>query len=46
MQYIITFTGPATKSGNALIEVAVQEGKLDMIKYLVTEQGVTINGKL
>ena len=45
--YIIhILTGLATKSGNTLTEIAVKEGKLDVIKYLAAEQGVTINGEL
>ena len=38
-------TGLATKCGNLLIEIAVYKGKLDVIRYLVTEQGVNINGE-
>ena len=38
-------TGPVTKSGNTPIEVAVHKGKLEVIKYLVTEQGVDMSGK-
>ena len=37
-------TGPITKSGITLIEIAVHKGKLEVIKYLVTEQGVDIKG--
>ena len=36
-------TGPVTKSGKVLVDVAVREGKLDILKYLVNEQGVVIN---
>ena len=40
-----TSTGLATQSGNTLTEIAVHEGKLDVIKYLVNEQGVNVNGE-
>ena len=38
-------TGPVTKSGKTPIEIAVHKGKLEVIKYLVTEQGVDVNGE-
>ena len=47
-KFYITFkpsTGTITKSGATLMEVAVHKGKLDVIKYLVTEQNVDVNGK-
>ena len=38
--------GPVNTLGNTPIEVAVQMGKLDVIKYLVAEQEMDINGEL
>ena len=37
-------TGPVNTLGNTPIEVAVHMGKLDVIRYLVTVQGVDLNG--
>ena len=38
-------SGPVTKSGDTPAEVAVHKEKLDVIKYLVTKQGMDINGE-
>ena len=35
---------PVTKSGDTVLGLAVREGKLDIIKYLVTECSVSVNG--
>ena len=39
-------TGPVTRNGETLLGLAVREGKLEIIKYLVTMQSVDVNGKL
>ena len=38
-------TAPVTKSGDTIMELAVREGQLDIIKYLVAECSVNVNGK-
>lgn len=35
---------PITKSGHTLLGLAVRQGRLDIIKYLVTETEVKVNG--
>ena len=38
-------TDSVTRSGDTLLGLAVQEGKVEIIKYFVTERGVDVNGK-
>ena len=38
-------TVPVTKSGDTMLELAVHEGQLDIIKHLVTEYSVSVNGE-
>ena len=38
-------TAPVTKSGDTMLGLAVCEGQLDIIKYLVTECSVSVNGE-
>ena len=38
-------TAPVTKSGDTMLGLAVCEGQLDIIKYLVTECSVNVNGE-
>ena len=38
-------TAPVTQSGDSMLVLSVREGKLDVIKYFVSEQGVDINGE-
>ena len=40
-----TTTAPVTKSGDSMLVLSVREGKLDIIKYFVSEQGVDVNGE-
>ena len=38
-------TAPVTKSGDSILVLSVREGKLDVIKYFVSEQGVSVHGE-
>ena len=38
-------TAPVTKSGDSMLVLSVCEGKLDVIKYFVSEQCVDVNGE-
>ena len=38
-------TGPVTRSGDSLLGVAVREGSVVVINYLVTEHSVDIKGE-
>ncbi len=42
----LTTIGAVTRDGLTPLGLAVREGKLNTIKYLITEYGVDINGKL
>ncbi len=42
----IIFIGAVTRDGLTPLGMAVREGKLDTIKYLITECNVDINSKL
>ena len=38
-------TAPVTKSGDTMFGLAVREGQLDIIKYLVTECSASVSGE-
>ena len=38
-------TAPVTKSGDTMLGLAVRKGQLDIIKFLVTECSVSVNGE-
>ena len=38
-------TAPVTKSGDTMLGLVVRVGQLDIIKYLVTECSVSVNGE-
>ena len=38
-------TAPVTKSGDSMLVLSVREGKLDVIKYFVSEVSVDIKGE-
>ena len=38
-------TAPVTKSGDTMLGLAVRKGQFDIIKYLVTECSVSVNGE-
>ena len=38
-------TAPVTKSGDTMLGLAVRKRQLDIIKYLVTECSVSVNGE-
>ncbi len=42
----LTTIGAVTRDGLTPLGLAVREGKLNTIKYLITEYNVDINGKL
>ena len=46
VDYLLSLlTDPVTRKGDTLLDLAICEKKLDIVKYLVTECGVDIYGK-
>ncbi len=42
---VVMLTAPVTKNGDTALGLAICLEKLDLVKYLVTECGVDINGE-